>query len=93
MNKNEYVYKRVKLWRINNPERVKAQRLIFSALRNKTLIKQPCEKCGCEKVEAHHEDYSKPLEINWLCKKHHVEADKARRLREKDTCGKTPLAI
>lgn len=83
MNRTQYVYSKVKAWRFNNPERVKAQRLIFSALRNKTLIKQPCEKCGCEKSEAHHEDYSKPLEINWLCKKHHVEADKLRRQREK----------
>ena len=81
---NKTIYQLVKKWRLKNPERVKAQRLIFSALRNKTLKKLPCEKCGCEKSEAHHEDYSKPLEVNWLCKKHHGEADKARRLREKD---------
>ena len=37
------------------------------------VIKSPCSICGCEKVEAHHHDYSKPLDVIWLCRKHHVE--------------------
>lgn len=37
-----------------------------------TLKRQPCEVCG-RKGEAHHEDYKKPLEIIWLCHKHHGE--------------------
>ena len=84
MSKTQYVYSKVKAWRFKNPERVKAQRLVFSAIRNKTLIKKCCEKCGSEKSESHHEDYSKPLEVIWLCKKHHGEADRVRRIREKD---------
>ena len=39
------------------------------------LIKQPCEVCGDTNVEAHHKDYTKPLEINWLCIPHHNERD------------------
>jgi len=81
----------VKLWRQKYPERRKAHADVFVALRNGSITKQPCEKCGCEKVEAHHEDYLKPLEINWLCKKHHAEADKARRLREKQN-NPTPVS-
>ena len=33
-----------------------------------------CEVCGDEKVEAHHEDYTKPLDVRWLCKLHHLQA-------------------
>lgn len=40
------------------------------------LIKQPCEICGAEKVDAHHDDYSKPLDVRWLCRFHHAEHHK-----------------
>lgn len=44
-----------------------------NAIRDGRLIPQPCEKCGAEKVEAHHDDYSKPLAVRWLCRRHHLE--------------------
>lgn len=74
----------VKKWRENNPEKTKAQRIVFMAVRNKSLKKQPCKICGQIKAECHHEDYSKPLEVIWLCKKHHMEMDIKRR---NNTCG------
>lgn len=37
------------------------------------LVRLPCEKCGSPKSEAHHEDYSKPLVVKWLCRRHHGE--------------------
>jgi len=78
----EKVKERVKIavrnWRKNNPEKVKAHRKVYSAVRNGTLIKEPCF-CGETKVQAHHYDYSKPLDVEWLCKDHHVLADKQMR--------------
>jgi len=62
-------------WRANNPLKVKAHRIVFVALRNGSLQRQPCH-CGDTKVHAHHTDYSKPLDVLWLCKKHHVEIHK-----------------
>jgi hypothetical protein len=55
------------------PERVKAAYLTSNAIRNGRLIREPCEVCGSSAVEAHHDDYSKPLVIRWLCRKHHLE--------------------
>lgn len=41
------------------------------------LIKETCKICGTnENVEAHHEDYTKPLDIIWLCRNHHRELHK-----------------
>jgi hypothetical protein len=31
----------------------------------------PCQVCGNPNVEAHHDDYSRALEVIWLCKTHH----------------------
>lgn len=43
------------------------------AARKGLLEKQPCEVCGSCKVEMHHADYTKPLSVNWFCRKHHAE--------------------
>ena len=48
------------------------------ALKKGTLKKEPCY-CGETKVEAHHADYKRPLDVVWVCTKHHVELDKMRR--------------
>jgi hypothetical protein len=42
-------------------------------VRNGRLKRLPCEKCGILKTEAHHDDYSKPLDVRWLCRAHHAE--------------------
>lgn len=33
----------------------------------------PCEVCGSAEVQPHHEDYSQPLAVRWLCRVHHLE--------------------
>lgn len=65
------------------PDKAHAHTTTGNAVRDGKLVRKPCEICGKEKSEAHHEDYSKPLEVIWLCKQHHGLADKARRDRER----------
>jgi hypothetical protein len=65
--------KRVKLYKLKNKEKEFAHNAVEVAVNNGSLIKTPCVKCGDVKSEGHHEDYSKPLEVIWLCKKHHLE--------------------
>jgi ribosomal protein S27AE len=40
-------------------------------VRTGKLVPQPCEVCGAINVHAHHDDYSKPLEVRWLCPEDH----------------------
>jgi hypothetical protein len=37
------------------------------------LKKQPCCICGNINGQRHHEDYTKPMDVIWLCSKHHAE--------------------
>lgn len=66
-------YQRVKEWRERNKDKRKAQMLIYSGIRNGSIKQKKCFKCNSIFSEAHHEDYSKPLDVVWLCKKHHTE--------------------
>lgn len=60
--------------RIANPQKAKARNAVSNAIRDGRLFKLPCEFCGeSQKVEAHHGDYSKPLDVVWVCFKCHRE--------------------
>lgn len=61
-----------KKWLLENPEKKKAHMEVKNALRSGRMHRHPCCICG-NKAHAHHEDYSKPLEVIWLCPKHHGE--------------------
>lgn len=71
-NKYSKTYEAILKWRKRNPLKIIAHRKVFIAIRNGTLKRQNCF-CGNPKAEAHHPDYTKPLEVVWLCKKHHEE--------------------
>lgn len=65
----------VQKWRENNPDGYKAHNALNNALRD-GKIKKPkhCSECGAKgKLHAHHEDYSKPLAVDWLCVQCHAK--------------------
>lgn len=68
-----------------------AHAITGNAIRDGKLIKKHCEVCSAIRVEAHHEDYSKPLDVVWLCKKHHT--DRHIHLNAMTTLGRPILPI
>jgi hypothetical protein len=60
--------------RIKFPDRAKARIMVRCAIKMGYLIRPSyCSLCTIEgKIEGHHPDYSKPLEVIWLCKKCHM---------------------
>ena len=60
-------------YRAENPRKYAAHCAVGSALRTGKLIKlDKCEQCMSDlHVEGHHDDYSKPLEVRWLCSRCH----------------------
>lgn len=66
-------YEYTKRKRANNPLKYKATNMVNNYLSKGKIIKLPCSICGDLKSQAHHHDYSKPLDITWLCVKHHSE--------------------
>src|SRR5690242_12352984 len=64
-------YARAYYARPEHAEKNRARIIAKSAIESGKLERLPCQKCGDLKAEAHHEDYSKPLDVQWLCKKCH----------------------
>lgn len=87
--RKEYNLEKSTTWRLQNKERSnaikqkwadanshkrKAQCIVSNYIRDGKLFKKPCVFCGAlDKVEAHHTDYLKPLDVIWLCEKHHAD--------------------
>lgn len=71
-------------WKNDNPHKVAAQEKVKEAVAYGRLQRpSECEGCGKEKtLQAHHYDYSKQLDVVWLCKRCHVKADNKRRMTD-----------
>ena len=65
-----------KRWRAEDKRRGTAHSAVARALKNGSLFKESCKRCGSENTEAHHEDYDKPLYVIWLCSKCHKQRHK-----------------
>jgi uncharacterized OB-fold protein len=63
-----------------DPTKVEIGWEVYRAVEEGRLVKPTaCERCGrsSANLQAHHEDYSRPLDVEWLCetchKRHHKE--------------------
>lgn len=64
-----------------HPNKRAAHLLLGYAIKAGKIIKESCSICGSiYRIHGHHEDYCKPLDVIWLCPKHHSELHK--KLRE-----------
>lgn len=63
-------------YRKRHPERDIARTALNNAVRDGRVVPWPiCAMPECNsKPEAHHPDYSKPLDVVWLCDAHHKQA-------------------
>lgn len=66
-------YQNAVAYRLKYPDRYRANSLVAAALKSGSLFKTPCGCCGSADTEAHHPDYSRPLDVIWLCAVHHKE--------------------
>lgn len=72
-HRKEYRTRNQKKIRLLNATRYIAYKMVSNSIKNGSLINGKCEICGSVNVEAHHDDYAKPLSVRWLCFKHHSE--------------------
>lgn len=67
------IFYHAKQWNKKNPEKYRAHYFLSNAIRDKRIIKPDyCEVCGKKcKPHGHHSDYSRPLEVVWMCAQCH----------------------
>lgn len=56
-----------------DPMKKRARSYIENAVYHGRIVRGSCEVCGSVGAEAHHDDYSRPKDVRWLCRTHHME--------------------
>lgn len=64
---------RRKRWADAHKDQVSAMQKINRYIKNGMVRRRECEVCGDENTHAHHDDYTRPLSVRWLCPIHHSE--------------------
>ena len=82
-----------KQWEPGRRERKRIHKLVFLAVRRGELARATCcERCSVtgKQLEGHHPDYSRPLEVLWLCRRCHkaVHREESARFIQSADSGK-----
>ncbi len=62
-------------WEKDNTEKKVAHNLVNNRVRSGEVVKPShCQLCGSkqQRIEGHHQDYSRPLDVLWVCRVCHV---------------------
>jgi hypothetical protein len=59
-------------WNAANPDKRRAHHAVQNEIEQRRMLRMPCQICGAERTDAHHADYSKHLEVRWLCRSCHL---------------------
>jgi hypothetical protein len=70
---------------------LRAYKAFNAALKEGRLTRQPCVICGDPRSQGHHPDYRKPLEVHWLCQRHHMRVHAALKQRAAPADGQQSL--
>lgn len=83
--------KYIREWRSKHPPtreqrfRNNARRYVNVYISRGKVKRGFCEVLGCgsSNTQPHHEDYSKPLDVRWFCREHHL-AHEGKKMRKSD---------
>lgn len=67
------ILEKTRAYRRRNPEKYHAHQAVHRALKKGLIKREACAVCGSTKSHAHHDDYSRPLDVMWLCPSHHAQ--------------------
>ena len=65
-----------RIYRKANKDKINARWKLHYYIKKGQIKREDCEICGNTKSQGHHQDYKKPLEVNWLCQQHHSNIHK-----------------
>lgn len=58
---------------VKDKKKILARAMVRDHIKSGKLVRKVCEVCGNIDSHGHHTDYSLPLLVRWLCRKHHSE--------------------
>lgn len=78
-------YKEIKVLNPVAALKMSVRSLTRHSIKAGKLVRLACEACHNPKTEAHHDDYAKPLDVRWFCKRCHQDFHRGvLKLREGD---------
>jgi ribosomal protein S27AE len=88
-------YRKSTAMRAADPLKASARTALGNAVRDGYIIKPPqCQMCGRGgRIHGHHNDYSKPLEVRWVCTRCHGAIHRAINEAERSQAGKAATRV